>query len=223
MASAWERGIFLQGDAAGEVLAAGLGGVHALHVGGHHPIARTEVHDELPAGRFQRVPFVAERHPGPGGEGAGFEQRIFHARNLLEHGLQRFADDGRAHPLGAQVANFFHLQEVDKGIAVRDRDQSGFLPLDQLSRRDAQDANYVRSTVTVHWFRLRNSLLVAHYENGPQRTQGESFPQLLITQSASPGMFPFFRSQYVTSEIQQERAAGAQAYMSLGVIETPAN
>ena len=81
-----------------------------------------------------------------------FQQRILHARHLLLHGDQRFANHGRTHALSAQVAYFFQLEEVKKGKRFRCRYQPGFLPLDQLSRRDAKNSQNVSSSVSMHWF-----------------------------------------------------------------------
>ena len=83
-------------------------------------------------------------------EGAGFEQRILHAGHLLLHGLQRFANDGRAHTFGAQVTNLFKLEEVVEGKRLGNRSKSGALPANELLGRDVQYPKDVRSTISIH-------------------------------------------------------------------------
>ena len=41
---------------------------------------------------------------------------------------QGFADDRRTHTLGAQVAHFLELDEIEEGKLVGNRDQTGSLP-----------------------------------------------------------------------------------------------
>ena len=43
-------------------------------------------------------------------ECSGFEQRIFHAGNLLLHGIERLPYHRRAHFAGAQITHFLDLQ-----------------------------------------------------------------------------------------------------------------
>jgi hypothetical protein len=44
------------------------------------------------------------------------------------------------------------LQEVKKGIGLRDRYQAGFLPTRQLPGTYAKNSQDVRSLVSFHWF-----------------------------------------------------------------------
>ena len=82
------------------------------------------------------------------------QQRILHPGHLFLHGLKRFTNDGRAHPLRTQVAHFLDLQEVEKRIVFRDSHQPGFFPAGQLARREPQNPNQVRTTISVHgcWY-----------------------------------------------------------------------
>ena len=89
-------------------------------------------------------------NPVSGEERARFQQRIFHTRYLLLHRLQGLADDGRAHFLGAQVANFLYLQEIEERITLGGGYQFGLFPTCQLTRREPQNSKQVRSTVSVH-------------------------------------------------------------------------
>ena len=77
----------------------------------------------------------------PGRERAGFEQRILHARGLLLHGCEGLANLNGTNVPRAQIANFFHLQKIEEGVAFSGRKKSRPLPRDQLSRAHAQDSN----------------------------------------------------------------------------------
>ena len=85
-----------------------------------------------------------------GGVGAGLKQGILHARDLLQHGIKRLPDHRRTDFLGAQIANFFDLQEIEKRIAFGGGYQSGFFPIRQLTRREPKDTQQIRSTISVH-------------------------------------------------------------------------
>ena len=61
-------------------------------------------------------------------ESSGFKQRIFHAGNLLLHGIERLPYHRRPHFAGAQITHFLDLQEVEKRIALGGRYQSSFFP-----------------------------------------------------------------------------------------------
>ena len=43
-------------------------------------------------------------------EGAGLDEWVLHAGDLLLHGLQRFANHRRTHALGAKVADLLELE-----------------------------------------------------------------------------------------------------------------
>jgi hypothetical protein len=109
-----------------------------------------EVKNELPGDGLKQPAFVAEGDAVPGGEGARLKQRIFHAGNLLLHSLQGLPNDRGTDFSSAQVADFFDLQEIEKGIILGGGNQSGFFPTRQLTRREPQNAKQVRSTVSVH-------------------------------------------------------------------------
>jgi hypothetical protein len=85
---------------------------------------------------------VPKNHPRLAGEGASFHQRVFHA-GYLPHGAQRFQNYSGAHTLGAEVAQFFNLQEVKKGIRFPRRQQTGLFPACQLPRCNAKNPQNV--------------------------------------------------------------------------------
>src|SRR5713101_3559153 len=82
--------------------------------------------------------------------GAGLEQRILHARDLLQHCVERLADYSGPHFSRAKVANLFYLEKVKKGIAFGGGYQSGFFPTRQLTRRDPKDTQSICSSISVH-------------------------------------------------------------------------
>jgi len=90
----------------------------------------------LPGYRLEDLAVMAEGDAMSGIEGPRFEQWIFHSRSLLLHGCEGLADHRRAHFSRTQVANFFDLQEVKEGIALRRGYQFGLLPRCQLTGRD---------------------------------------------------------------------------------------
>ncbi len=116
----------------------------------NHLLLGRKVENELAGDGLEQFAIVPEGDPVPVGEGGGFEQGIVHAGDLLLHGLQRLANDGRAHFLGTQVADFFDLQEVKKRVVLSGGHQSSFFPTGQLTRREPQNAKQVGSTVSVH-------------------------------------------------------------------------
>ncbi len=79
-----------------------------------------------------------------------FEQRILHTSYLLLHGFERLTDYRRAHFSRAQIAYFLNLQQIKKGIALGGGYQSGLFPSCQLTRREPQNANQIRSIVSIH-------------------------------------------------------------------------
>ena len=127
--------IFFEGNSLSEQLDRSFGGADSAQLGRRlrrHNSARQEVHDELAAHGLHGAALMAEGYPGAEPKSSGFEQRILHARHLLQHGLQRLADDGGTHPLGAQVAHFFELQEIKERIRGRLGYQPSLLPARQL-------------------------------------------------------------------------------------------
>src|SRR5256712_11304421 len=79
-----------------------------------------------------------------------FEQRILQTSYLLLHGFERLTNDRWAHFSRAQIAYFLNLQQIKKGIALGGRYQSGLFPSCQLTRREPQNANQIRSIVSIH-------------------------------------------------------------------------
>ena len=117
----------------------------------YHALLRGKVEHELPGDRFDQLALMPKSNPMmASGERSRFEQWILHARHLLLHGLKRLPDHGRADLSGAQIAYFFYLQQVEEGIAPSGGYQSGFFPSCQLARGEPQDANQIRSIVSVH-------------------------------------------------------------------------
>ena len=72
--------------------------------------------------------------------GARLEQGILHARNLFLHGFERLPDDGRTNALGAKVAHFLYLHEIEEGIIFARRYQSRLLPGLKLARNEPENA-----------------------------------------------------------------------------------
>src|ERR1035438_1251872 len=85
---------------------------------------------------------------------AGFEQRIFHARNLFLHGLERLADHGGTNPLRAQIANFLDLYEIEKRILVCSRNQSRLLPGLELARNEPKNTEQLGAAISIHGCQL---------------------------------------------------------------------
>ena len=117
---------------------------------GHEPLAGSEVKHELSGDGFDHFALVTEGNALPGGEGTSLKQWIFHPRNLLQHGFKRLPDDRGPHLAGAQVADFFDLQELKKRIGLGSRHQPSLLPGCQLARRDPQNAKQIRLSVSIH-------------------------------------------------------------------------
>src|SRR6516164_4113174 len=97
---------------------------------------------------------MAEGDAVSGRKSSGFEERIFHARHLLLHGLQGLPDHGRTDLFRAQVTDFLDLQKIEERIALSGGNQSGLFPTCQLTRREPQNAKQIRSTVSVHGYLL---------------------------------------------------------------------
>ncbi len=93
---------------------------------------------------------MAERDAASALIGAGFEQWIRHARNLLLHGLKRLPDHGWANALGAEVAHFLDLHEIEEGIILGGRHQSRLLPGLKLARNEPEDAQQICAAVAIH-------------------------------------------------------------------------
>jgi hypothetical protein len=62
--------------------------------------------------------------------------------------------------VSAEVANFFDLQQVEKGIALSGGYQSGFFPTCQLTRREPKNPEQVCSTIAVHGYRERSISII---------------------------------------------------------------
>ena len=111
--------IFFHRDAAREP-GSGLGFTRAgrgprNRRGGHDFLSLGEIHEELAGNWLEQNAVVTEGDSvflrGPS---ARFEQGLFHARRLLAHRIQRFADHRRAHIHGAEIANFFDFEQIGK-------------------------------------------------------------------------------------------------------------
>jgi len=139
-------GIFFERDAAGEpaggFVLAGSGFGRWDGSAGNDFFARSEVHYKLPGDGLEQAPFMTESNSMMfgGGGSSGFDQRVTHAGSLLLHGLERFADDGRAHAHGAEVADFLDFQQVGKRISGAGRDEPGALPVGKLARREMKNS-----------------------------------------------------------------------------------
>src|SRR6267143_103711 len=118
---------------------------------GDNFFSRQEVHDELPGNRLQQLAFVTKSDSVLVGKGsAGFGQRILHAGGSLLHGLQRFANHCWTHALGAQITNFFYLQEIEEGIGLRRSYEPCPLPVRQLALSEMENPQQICSTVHDH-------------------------------------------------------------------------
>ena len=101
-----------------------------------------EIHYELASQRLNCRTLMAKHNARLAGECPHFHQRVFHAGNL-SHGAQRFKNHGRTHALGAEIAQFFDLQEIKERIGFRRRQQTGFFPACQLPSCNAKDPQNV--------------------------------------------------------------------------------
>ena len=72
--------------------------------------------------------------------GAGLEQWILHAGNLFLHGFEGLPYDGWTNTLGAEVAHFLYLHEIEEGIIFARRYQSRLLPGLKLARNEPENA-----------------------------------------------------------------------------------
>jgi hypothetical protein len=79
-----------------------------------------------------------------------FEQWIFHAGGLLLHCGQRLPNFDRTHAPRAQVPHFFNLEQIEERVALGGRNKLALLPRHQLVRADAENANQILSSVSVH-------------------------------------------------------------------------
>ena len=142
-------------------------GKHFSHVYGHglvrsggasrywdacyYLLAGRKVEYELTSDRFQKLSVMTESHPMmTGAECAGFEQRVLHARGLLLHSCQRLANLHWTHMTGTQIADFFHLQEIEKSVALRRREQASPFPSGKLPGVETQNPDKIFSAVSVH-------------------------------------------------------------------------
>src|SRR6266446_6986845 len=124
-------GIFFQRDPARKQV--GNVGNHqfrsvTLRTGYHFSFFGREIKHELPRDGLQQPPLMPESDAMSALIGAGLEQRILHACNLFLHGFERLPDDGRTNTLGAKIAYFLYLHEIEEGIVFACRYQSCLLP-----------------------------------------------------------------------------------------------
>src|SRR3981189_999163 len=91
--------------------------------------------------------------------GAGLEQWILHAGNLFLHGFERLPYDGRPNTLGAEVAHFFDLHEIEEGIVFACRHQSCLLPGLKLARNEPKDAQQVCAAIAIHGDQLLSMII----------------------------------------------------------------
>ena len=112
-------GIFFQRDAAGKpygslvLLRTGIGQWNRR--AGDNFFARGKIHDKLAGDRLEQSAFMAESDAMlVGGGGSGVDQGIAHARCLLLHGLERFADHGRAHLMAQRSRTFLIFSRSEK-------------------------------------------------------------------------------------------------------------
>src|SRR6266478_5400544 len=91
--------------------------------------------------------------------GAGLEQWILHTGNLFLHGFERLPDDGRTHTLGAEVAHFLYLHEIEEGIIFARRYQSRLLPGLKLARNEPKDTQQVYAAIAIHGDQLLSMII----------------------------------------------------------------
>ena len=146
------RGVFFEHDAAGKQV--GDVGDDQFRPGagraGYNFFFGSEIEHELSRDGLKQVAVVAKGDAVSALIGAGFEQRILHAGNALLHGLERLADDGRTHALGAQVADFLDLEQFEEGITFRRGHKTSFLPSLELAGSEPENAQQICSAITVH-------------------------------------------------------------------------
>ena len=82
--------------------------------------------------------------------GASFEQWILHAGNLFLHGFERLPDDGRTNPLGAEVAHFLDLHQIEERIIFARRYQSRLLPGLKLARNEPENTQQIGAAIAIH-------------------------------------------------------------------------
>src|SRR6266567_1503695 len=118
---------------------------------GHYFFIAGKIQHELAGNRLEQPAIMTKCNPmPPGHEGACLQQRIFHARGLLLHRGHGLPYLNWSHVARAQVTDFFNLQEIKKGIAIRGREQIGPFPGRQLSCGHAKDPNQIFSAVSIH-------------------------------------------------------------------------
>src|SRR5579863_6221723 len=106
---------------------------------GDYFLAGRKIEHELPGDRLQQPAFMTESHTMPGAKRTRFEQRIFHSRNLLLHGIERAPYHRGPDFASAKITNFLDLYEVKKGIALSGGYQFSFFPSCQLTRREPKN------------------------------------------------------------------------------------
>jgi len=94
-------------------------------------LASGEIHYKLSGDGLEEFALVTEGDAVMlgGGGSSGLDQRVTHAGGLLLHGFERLADYGRANPHGAEVANFFDLEQIGERVGRTGRDESCTLQL----------------------------------------------------------------------------------------------
>src|SRR3981189_3934569 len=91
--------------------------------------------------------------------GAGLKQWILHAGNLFLHGFERLPDDGRSNTLGAEVAHFLYLHEIEEGILFARRYQSRLLPGLKLARNEPKNDQQVCAAIATHGDQLLSMII----------------------------------------------------------------
>ena len=127
-----------------------------------------EIEHELSGDGLQQPALVPESNAVSAAIGASFEQRIPHAGNLLLHGFERLPDDGRTNALGAEVAHFLDLHQIEKGILFARRHQSCLLPGLKLARNEPENAQQVCAAVARHGCIKLSSLIIRNFCAGMQ-------------------------------------------------------
>ena len=107
-------GMLLQRHSAGEQIGSRVDAHDWSDFGRNHRAHRLKLHHKLASYRFDGVSFMTERDPVTYAEHAGFQERVFHAGNLLTHRHQRLANHSGTHALGAQITNLFELNQVEE-------------------------------------------------------------------------------------------------------------
>src|SRR2546428_1243590 len=148
-------GIFLQSDPTGKqfsnISGRGFGFYNRDLRAAYYTLLGGKVEHELAGNGLNQLALMAESDPMMARRKCSrFEQRILHASYLFLHGLERLTNHRRTHFARAQIAYFLNLQPIKKGIALGGGYQSGLFPSCQLTRREPQNANQIRSIVSIH-------------------------------------------------------------------------